>query len=111
MKTEQSTIIEITIYDHNGKRLDDVKVSMKNLGERVRSTIIKYDKERRVYRSNDIDPGYYLIKAELDSFESQERKVTVNQSGLKDTFILGHKDMPFYYRGRTKVPFDPPRDL
>ena len=49
--------------------------------------------------------------AEAEGFESDKREVQVDPGGLKDVFILGKKGMPFYYRGKTKVPFEPPSNL
>ena len=112
MKGQKRPMVEIAVYDYLNKVLPNAKVTLNPLGEKQGKIIsLKFDKQWQSYRAFDVNPGRYLLVAEAEGFESDKREVQVDPSGLKDMFILGKKGMPFYYRGKIKVPFEPPSDL
>lgn len=112
MKEQKRPIVEVAVYDYKSKLLPNAKVTLEPLVQKPDKIInLKFDKQWRVYRAPDVDPGHYLLRAEAEGFESDQRDVQVDPSGLKDTFILGKEGMPFYYRGKVKVPFEPPKNL
>lgn len=112
MKERKKTIVDVAVFDYKSKPLSNAKVSLKPLGEKPSKVInLKFDKQWRVFGASNITPGNYLLQAKAEGFESDQREVQVDPSGLKDTFILGKKGMPFYYRAKVKVPFEPPMDL
>lgn len=112
MEEQKKTKVEVTVYDYRSKLLPNAKVTLNPLWKKPSKIIrLKFDKQWQVYRAFDITPGHYLLRAEAEGFESDEREVQVDPSGLKDKFILGKKGMRFYYRGKVKVPFEPPSDL
>lgn len=112
MKELRKKIINVAVFDYKSNPLSNAKVSLKPLGKKSGKVInLKFDKQWRVYRTSNINPGNYLLQAKAEGLESDQREVHVDYSGLKDTLILGKKGMPFYYRGKVKVPFEPPIDL
>ena len=112
MKEQRRLKIEVAVYDYKSRLLPNAKVTLKPLMQKQRKIInLKFDKRWQVYRAYDVSPGPYLLKAEAESVEFDQREVLVHPSDLKEIFILGKKGMPFYYRGKVKVPFELPRDL
>lgn len=112
MKGQKRPMVEITVCDYKSKVLSNAKVTLKPLGEKPGEIIsLKFDKQWQTYRAFDVNPGYYIVRAEAEGLESDEREVQVAPGGIKDISILGKKGMPFYYRGKVKVPFEPPSDL
>lgn len=104
--------VQIAVYDHKSNRLPNARVALKSITKKSRKVIhLKYDKQWQVYQAPDVNPGNYLLQVEAEGFESDQREVQVDPAGLKEKFILGKKGMPFYYRGKVKVPFEPPSDL
>lgn len=111
-KEQKRSVVEVVVYDYRSKVLPNAKVTLKPLGKKQGKIIsLKFDKQWQTYRAIDVNPGPYLLEAMIRGFESDKREVHVDPSGLKDMFILGKKGMPFYYRGKIKVPFEPPSDL
>ena len=112
MKEQKRPMVEVAVYDYASKALPNTKVTLNPLVAKPGKIIsLKFNKQWQTYRAFDVSPGHYLLMAEAEGFESDKREVQVDPSGLKDMFILGKKGMPFYYRGKIKVPFEPPSDL
>lgn len=99
--------IEIRVLDVHGRVLEFVEVTATPLsgGSVVR---LHYDRRVNAHVVAEFAPGRYSIKAETAGLEMQQRSVSVPESGLRDTFVLGRTGLPFYYRGRVRVPFDVP---
>lgn len=77
-----------------------------------RETKLPFNKLTGVFTASGLSTGAYIIRAEAKGYELQERSVTLNSGEQEEAFILGKKGMPFYYRGKVKVPFTPlPRHL
>jgi len=68
--------------------------------------ILKYNKLTGLFVALNIQPGLYIAKVESKGYESQQREINLNGGEHEETFILGKKGMPFYYRGKVKVPFE-----
>ncbi|MFX1296065.1 MAG: S8 family serine peptidase [Promethearchaeota archaeon] len=112
MNKRKRSIVEVAVYDYNHKVLPNVKVILKPLKQKSGKIIyLEFDKQWNTYRGFDVPSGYYILQAEREGFESDQREIHVGVSGVKDTFFLGEKGMPFYYRGKVKVPFKPLNDL
>lgn len=104
--------LKITVLDYQGQPLSDAAVSLEPLNSQSDETIrAQFDKHRKSFLAEGVGTGAYSIRVEAEDFETQEREVVVQPSGLEETFILGKEGMQFFYRGHVKVPFDPPRDL
>lgn len=113
MKEQKKTTVEIKVFDYKRKVLPNARVNLKQLGGKAPKTInLNYDKQRGVYQAVGILPGSYLLQAKFTGLEPDEREIRVDPcSRLRDVFYLGKKGMPFYYRGKVKVPFEPPKEL
>lgn len=112
MKEQKRLRVEVVVYDYRSKVLSDGEVTLKPLGEKQGKIIsLKFDKQLHAYLTFDVSPGRYLLQAKAKGFESDQREVQVDPADFKDIFILGEKGMPFYYRSKVKVPFEPPSDL
>jgi len=112
MKEQKRLKVEVVVYDYKSKVLSDGEVTLKPLGEKQGKIIsLKFDKQLQAYLTFDVSPGSYLLQAKAKGFESDQREVQVDPADFKDIFILGNKGMPFYYRSKVKVPFEPPSDL
>jgi hypothetical protein len=102
---------EVRVLDVRGKAIADAIVTARR-DSQSRLMTLAFDPDRRIYSLPELLPGDYLVTASPDpnrsDLEGQERLVTVTERGLSERFILGRPGIPFYYRGRTKVPFDLP---
>jgi hypothetical protein len=100
--------IEIRILDVYGKLVHTAQVTMRGTGTGV--IPLGYDERLRSYSISDPEPGSYLLKAAAPdlNLEAQERPIVVTDRVLRETFVLGREGLPFYYRGRVRVPFDVP---
>jgi subtilisin family serine protease len=106
------TCVQVSVFDYQRIPLPNAQVTLKSLEQGYDQVIrLEYDARRRAYQAADVRPGQYVVRAEAKGFEPQEREVQVDPAGIKDTFILGKEGMPFYYRGKARVPFEPPEDL
>jgi len=47
----------------------------------------------------------YVLRVSSDGLEPQSRNVRVTRRGLRAVFVLAPEGTPYYYRGRTRVPF------
>lgn len=103
--------VQVTVLNHNRERLSNATVTLKSL-ERLEEQAVQleYDSRKRFFWTA-VTPSRYLLHAEAEGLESEEREVQVEPAGIKDTLLLGKQGLPFYYRGKVKVPFDPPADL
>jgi hypothetical protein len=112
VKPQKRPKIMTAVFDHNNKVLPNAKVTLTLLGEKKdKTTELKFDKQWQNYVIADIKPGQYLLRVEAKGLETDEREVRVDIGGLKEIMIIGKKGMPHYYRGKVKVPFEPPSDL
>jgi hypothetical protein len=112
MKRKREILVEVAAYDYLRNVVTNAKVTLTPFGEKSRKSIdLKFDKRKKRYRATDVTMGQYLLQVKADGFEPQKREVEVSNAGLKEIFILGKKGMPFYYKGRVMVPFEPKNDL
>ncbi len=68
--------------------------------------VLVFDPQRGDYRVR-VFPGEYRLQVEADGFEAQQRPVTVGRLGAKEVFVLGREGLPFYFKGKVRVPFEP----
>jgi subtilisin family serine protease len=112
MNGQQRTTVEVTVYDATNRLLPNARVTIEPQGQASCEAIsLEFNEQLGVYRATGISPGLYSLQAEAEGFECDRREVQVDSSGLKDLFILGREGMLFFYRGKVRVPFEPPRDL
>lgn len=80
----------------------------KNKREEIK---LQFNKHTGLFVVHNIQPGLYIAKAESKDYEPQQREINLNSGEHEETFILGKKGMPFYYRGKVKVPFESDKKL
>ena len=97
---------ETRVLDVHGNVLQAAHVTAQGPGNEV--ITLGYDERLRAYTLSDPRTGSYLLKAQAAGVEAQERPVVVTDRALRETFVLGRAGLPFYYRGRVRVPFDLP---
>jgi hypothetical protein len=104
--------VEVYVYDHSHNLITIANVTLQDLRQKRGKLIyIKFDESRKVYSVTDIPVGNYILRVDAKGFEPDEREVQFGFGGSSEIFLLGKKGMPFYYRGKVKVPFEPPGDL
>src|SRR2546426_1168323 len=112
MNEQAKPMVEIAVFDYKGELQTNAQVTLQVLEqEQARMIHLQFDPLAGAYRTTDADQGYYMFRAEADGLAPDEREGQIAPGGLRDTVILGQKGMPFYYRGKVKVPFEPRNDL
>jgi len=103
--------VQVTVLNHNRERLSNAIVTLQSLERPEEESIqLEYNSRKRVFRGA-VTSGRYLLHAEAEGLESDQREVQVDPAGTKEIVLLGQPELPFYYRGKVKVPFEPPADL
>ncbi|NBD31920.1 MAG: S8 family serine peptidase, partial [Cyanobacteria bacterium] len=103
--------VQVTVLNHNRERLSNAMVTLQSLERPEEESIqLEYNSRKRVFRGA-VTSGRYLLHAEAEGLESDQREVQVDPAGTKEIVLLGQPGLPFYYRGKVKVPFEPPADL
>jgi subtilisin family serine protease len=93
--------IHVRVIDVNGRVLTNAAVL-------VDGVAIDYNERNRAYSTEDLRPGLYSVSAEVAGLDPQQRTVTLGNRPVEARFILGRADLPHYYRGEVKVPYDLP---
>ncbi len=93
--------IHVRVLDVNGRVL-------KNAAVLVDGVAIDYNERNRAYSTADLAPGAYPVSAEVPGLEPQQRTVTLSERPVEARFVLGRAELPHYYRGSVKVPYDLP---
>ena len=93
--------IHVRVLDVNGRVLTNAAVL-------VDGVAIDYNERNRAYSTEDLAPGAYPVSAKVPGLEPQQRTVTLGNRPVEARFILGRADLPHYYRGEVKVPYDLP---
>jgi hypothetical protein len=75
---------------------------------RKKEYVLNYENKKGYYASEKKTPkGEYLLTISKNPFAEEDRKVRIDGSDQLELFILLKKGLPFYYRGKVKVPFSP----
>jgi subtilisin family serine protease len=78
------------------------------LTSRKKEYVLNCENKKGYYASEKkIPKGEYLLTISKNPFAAENRKVRIDGSDQLELFILLKKGMPFYYRGKVKVPFSP----
>jgi len=122
--------IRIYVFDVDNRPIRDAKVEavpfrfprLRRTGPRLLARICRFlcglfgrppcDCAKALARSGDwgvftapLDVGMYTLRVSAAGLEPQTRDVRVTRRGLRAVFVLAPPGTPFYYRGRTKVPY------
>src|SRR3989337_3060437 len=101
---KMKTNLKVEVFDLHNQKATKAKVEI--IDERKEKKFAKLNAKSGVFEATLNAPGLHPIRVTLQGHEAQTRKVQVNPGQHMETFVLGKKGMPFYYRGRIKVPFD-----
>lgn len=94
---EISQAVQVRVSDHTYRPIEGAQVS-------AGATAAYTDERGRAWL--DLRPGIDL-KVEARGYESQVRFVGRKEASRAQLFTLGRGGMPYYYRGKVKVPFEP----
>jgi subtilisin family serine protease len=97
--------LNVQVFDYTGKRLSGAVVEL--LDFRKKTTALSYNRVMGNYLSGKLKSGVYQLRAAVTGLSSQIRDVRIDSGDNEEIFMLGKKGMPYYYRGQTKVPFQP----
>ena len=90
----------IRVLNINGKPLENAVVRVDH------GPSLEYSPIRRGYALEELTAGVHHVLVEAPNLESQERSVTRTERIKEERFVLGAPGLPYYYRGRVKVPYD-----
>jgi hypothetical protein len=97
--------IQVTSFDY--QPVQGARVTAERQGQLLASGTT--DERGRVRIERD-DGAELLIRVEAPGFAGEERAVTGDRPEQVELFMLGRPGMPFYYRGKVRVPFEPVDD-
>ncbi|GAA4405087.1 hypothetical protein GCM10023187_23160 [Nibrella viscosa] len=107
----QDPRIQIRVFDHKSNKLTDARVRVADRTTQ-RPVDIAFNKMSGYYEATKFVPhAEYTITVDHPTLQSQQREVAIGGAGGSETFVLGEKEMPFFYRGTVKVPFEPRPNL
>lgn len=93
------------VLDSNSQGIRDAHVVLKSGREEFR---LECDNDQGFYtRKKGVPKGEYLITVSRKPFEDDSRRVVVKEDEHRELFILRRQGVPFYYRGKVKVPYEP----
>ena len=92
-----SRSVHIRVTDHTNRPIEGALVAA---GESSAYTDEKGNARLEI-------PGGVELKVEARGFESQARFVDRKEASRAEVFTLGRAGLPYYYRGRVRVPFEP----
>lgn len=107
---KRSRELVISVSDTARKKLAKAKVDVEPLGPRRAKPKVEYDKGLGAFVAKNVEPGRYTIEVAASGLASEKRRIAVGEDGGRETFILGKEGLPAYFRGRVRVPFEPPKD-
>jgi subtilisin family serine protease len=101
--------VEIDVRDLADRSLTSAKVVLAPYPQGG-AVLLEFDEHTGTYHGT-VAPGRYRATVTNRGSERQERRVDVPPAGTREAFILGAPGLPFYYRGRVKMPFEPRPEL
>jgi subtilisin family serine protease len=107
-KKQPGPILIVRVSNHENQPINDASVTAESKNVRKKLPLFN---QKGVYRAEKIPPGEYRIVVEAEGFGRDERDVRVTRGKNEEQFILGREGLPFYYRGKIRVPFEPMDDL
>lgn len=105
----------VSVLDYKKRALPEANIKLEpvaGVAPSSRSVVhFAYDKLSQFHQCSKFIPGEYVLTVSVKGLDPQSRSVQIDATGLRETFLLGKKGMPFLYRGKVKVPFEPSDDL
>lgn len=102
-----NTQLRVSVKSHKGNVLTKANVALvKRRSEEVID--LKYDPKSKRYFSPKLDKGGdYILRVSSRGYLTERRPIRIFDGLNEEAFVLGTKGMPYYHRGRVKVPFIP----
>jgi hypothetical protein len=101
--------LEIVVRDLQDQPITTAEVTV-SAEAGGRPVALELDRSSGTYRAR-LTPGRYIASVSNRGSEPQKRRIEVQPAGTTEAFILGRPGLPFYYRGRVKMPFEPRPEL
>ena len=99
--------LSIQVMSFDNQRVPHARVTAQRQGRSIFSGTT--DERGRIRIERD-DGAELLIRVDAPGFAADERPVTGDRPEHVELFVLGRAGMPFYYRGKVRVPFEPVDD-
>jgi len=72
-----------------------------------RKVEVKFNNRTSKFETKPISPGVYVVKVSVTGMQSESREISIATGTHQETFVIGEKGLPFYYRGKVQIPFVP----
>jgi subtilisin family serine protease len=113
--SKQTARVQVLVVDIDRQPLPDADVALLPAGRAAGRgggvVALRFHQERGRYLVADVEPGEYELRVEAKGLEPETRTLRVDTGTVDETFILGPTGGRALYRGRVRVPFDPPKGL
>ncbi|MEM7367853.1 MAG: S8 family serine peptidase [Bacteroidota bacterium] len=102
-----NTILSVRVKNHKGNFLEKANVALvKPRSDEVID--LSYQKKSKRYITPKLEKGdEYILRVSSRGYYTDRRAIRIMDGRNQEVFVLGTKDMPYYHRGRVKVPFLP----
>ena len=102
--------LHVRVLNYRAEVLRNARVVVRPVFAESVGVTIPFDQRHGDYRAQ-LMPQVYVVSVQVEGLEPDRRTVTVGEGVTRETFILGEKGMPFYYKQHVKVPFEPRNEL
>jgi len=103
-RTPDTARLDVRITDYNYRPVLDARVTLR--ADDTELILSRID-DKGGYVLEGIAPGHYHLQVEAKGLADDDREVHLKAGENREIFILGREDMPYYYRGKIRVPFEP----
>ena len=92
--------LTISVLDYQKSALPEADIKLEPVagvpGSSPSVVIFAYDKDAQVHQASEFAAGEYVLMVSAEGFDPQSRRVQIDATGLRETFLLGKKGMPFF---------------
>jgi subtilisin family serine protease len=100
--------LEVRVSDTKHQPIRGAAVRLLPVGkEKGRPFTFEYDSSSGAHVALAVPPGRYRLSVGGRGVQGEERVVEINPGVNQEKVVLGRKGLPYYYRGRVRVPFEP----
>ena len=110
MNADSTAHLEVQVLGTDGRPLPSAQVKV-SAGGQSDSRTLDVRKGSGAFTAGAVPQGSAEVTVSHEGLESQTRTVRIEGGRNRETFLLGKKGLPFFYRGPVRVPFDPHPDL
>lgn len=110
--SDKATLLTVRVQSLSEDVLAHAKVVLYDSGGATTTrAVLDFDRRLAAFAWVSAAVGHYLLHVSCDGFEDHERRIAVVDGRNQETVILGAPGLPYYFRGKVKVPFVPRADL